>query len=48
MNKEPETYEELIRMKKCIDLADYYELNVDEIIESKLIKNLINLGKIIK
>ena len=25
MNKEPETYEELIRQKRCIDLAKYYE-----------------------
>ena len=27
MKKEPETYEELIRMKKVIDLSNYYELN---------------------
>ena len=27
MNKEPETYEELIRKKRCIDLTKYYELS---------------------
>ena len=26
MNKEPETYEELIRYKKCVDLTRYYHL----------------------
>ena len=26
MNKEPETYEELIRYKRCIDLLHSYEL----------------------
>ena len=26
MNKEPETYEELIRQKRCIDFIKYYNL----------------------
>lgn len=30
MNSEPETYEELIRKKRCIDLSKYYELSYDE------------------
>ena len=29
--KNPETYEELIRFKKCVDLTKYYELSQDEI-----------------
>lgn len=31
MMKNPETYEELIRFKKCVDLTKYYELSQDEI-----------------
>ncbi|CDC80412.1 uncharacterized protein BN667_00055 [Clostridium sp. CAG:465] len=31
MNKEPETYEELIRMKRCIELTKYYELSEKEL-----------------
>ena len=31
MNKEPETYEELIRKKRCIDLTKYYELSEDDL-----------------
>ena len=31
MNKEPETYEELIRMKRCIDLTKYYELSKEDL-----------------
>lgn len=31
MIKEPETYEELIRKKRCIDLTKYYELSEDEL-----------------
>lgn len=31
MNKEPETYEELIRKKRCIDLLNYYDLSKEEI-----------------
>ena len=31
MNKEPETYEELIRKKRCIDLTKYYQLSKDEL-----------------
>ena len=31
MNKEPETYEELIRYKRCVDLTKYYELSKDEL-----------------
>ena len=31
MNKEPETYEELIRKKRCIDLTKYYELSKDDL-----------------
>ena len=30
MIKNPETYEELIRFKKCVDLTKYYELSQDE------------------
>ena len=29
MNKEPETYEELIRKKRCIDLTKYYQLTAE-------------------
>ena len=31
MKKEPETYEELIRMKRCIELTKYYELSEKEL-----------------
>lgn len=31
MNKEPETYEELLRKKKCIKLTKYYELSQVEL-----------------
>lgn len=31
MNKEPETYEELIRKKRCIDLTNYYELSLSDL-----------------
>ena len=31
MNKEPETYEELIRYKRCVDLTRHYELSKDEL-----------------
>ena len=31
MNKEPETYEELIRYKRCVDLTSYYELSKEEL-----------------
>ena len=31
MNKEPETYEELIRYKRCVDLSNYYELSKDDL-----------------
>lgn len=31
MNKEPETYEELIRMKRCVDLTKYYELTKNDV-----------------
>ena len=31
MNKEPETYEELIRKKRCIDLVKYYELGEEDL-----------------
>ena len=31
MNKEPETYEELIRKKRCIDLTKYYELSQQDL-----------------
>ena len=31
MNKEPETYEELIRYKRCVDLALHYELSQEEL-----------------
>ena len=31
MKNEPETYEELIRKKRCIDLTKYYELSEEEL-----------------
>ena len=31
MNKEPETYEELIRKKRCIDLTKFYELSENDL-----------------
>ena len=31
MKKEPETYEELIRQKRCIDLTKYYQLTESEL-----------------
>lgn len=31
MNKEPETYEELIRYKRCVDLTKYYSLSQSEL-----------------
>jgi hypothetical protein len=31
MIKNPETYEELLRFKKCVDLTKYYELSEEEI-----------------
>lgn len=31
MNKEPETYEELIRQKRCVNLLSYYSLTKDDI-----------------
>lgn len=31
MNREPETYEELIRKKRCIDLTRYYELTQSDL-----------------
>ena len=31
MNKEPETYEELIRQKRCVDLTRYYNLTGEEL-----------------
>ena len=31
MDKEPETYEELIRKKRCIDLLNDYELSKEEL-----------------
>ena len=31
MNKEPESYEELIRYKTCINLVKYYELSKEEL-----------------
>lgn len=31
MNKDPETYEELIRKKRCIDLTKYYELSMADL-----------------
>ena len=36
MNKEPETYEELIRKKRCIELARYYELTEEEFVGESL------------
>ena len=33
MNKEPETYEELIRQKRCIDLTKYYDLIKEQLEE---------------
>ena len=31
MNKEPETYEELIRYKRCVDLTIHYDLSKEEL-----------------
>ena len=31
MNKEPETYEELIRQRRCIDLTKHYNLSKDDL-----------------
>ena len=31
MNREPETYDELIRYKRCVDLTSHYELSKDEL-----------------
>ena len=31
MIKEPETYEELIRYKRCVDLTSHYELSQEEL-----------------
>ena len=31
MNKEPETYEELIRYKRCVDLSSHYDLSKEEL-----------------
>ena len=31
MNKEPETYEEIIRKKRCIDLTKYYNLTMSDL-----------------
>ena len=31
MNKEPETFEELIRKKRCIELTNYYDLSMEEL-----------------
>ena len=40
--KEPETYEELIRYKHCVDLAKYYELSEDNL---KLVYDFLTLYK---
>ncbi len=31
MNFEPQTYEELIRMKRCVELTKYYEVTEEEL-----------------
>lgn len=31
MNRQPETYEELIRYKRCVDLTRYYQLTQEEL-----------------
>ena len=31
MNKEPETYEELLRKKRCIELTKYYQLDEESL-----------------
>ena len=31
MDREPETYEELIRYKRCVDLTRYYDLSKEEL-----------------
>ena len=33
MNFDPQTYEELIRMKRCVELTKYYELTEEELEE---------------
>ena len=30
MNFDPQTYEELIRMKRCVELTKYYEVTEEE------------------
>lgn len=31
MNQEPETYEALLRQKRCVDLTVYYSLSLEEL-----------------
>ena len=33
MNREPETYEEIVLQKRCIELTKYYELSKEEVNE---------------
>lgn len=33
MNREPETYDELILQKKCIELTKYYNLTMEQLEE---------------
>ena len=35
MNREPETYDELILQKKCIELTKYYNLTMEQLEEIK-------------
>ena len=42
MNKEPETYEELIRKKRCIDLAMRYSLTENDL---ELIYQFLTINK---
>lgn len=47
MDKEPTTYEELIRKKRCIDLTKYYELTMEELEEIYcFLENNPNAGKV--
>ena len=45
MNKEPETYEELIRYKRCVDLIEHYDLTQEEL--NKIYNHLATYPKAI-
>lgn len=45
MNKEPETYEELIRYKRCVDLTSFYDLTKEDL--DKIYNYLVKFPKAI-